>query len=626
MKNSQKTVLAILLLLVIAALGAALFTRSWADYRSRLRAIQEAARHSSEEVDTRPLDTAQQLAALAVTHTEQGYAQEAVRLGDRSVDLAFAAALEDATDNPAPLTPQTRALTARVEAAEAKVATDQDRVAQLKQQLDKARESAKDKIQQDLDLAEAQSALDQDELDDAHQDLIRAGGDRHATIQQLLAQHEASAQHGDTAHPAAAGNNAEPTIEGTRSQSVLAQLRAWRSLGEKQKLLRQAQASAASSVAKLTVAHEALEKQLSEEKAQKKILHKKKTGESPPVATESAPGSTPVGSEISFIRQLQQDQKKLSQLDERIEMEQQLAALYGNWVTYLNARKEAFAHGMFVSAFWILLIALCVFVAHAGVGRFFADLAPERRQLHTLRAVTLFALQALGVILILLVFFGMPNNLGTLVALAGAGLTIALKDFILGFFGWFVLMGKNGIRPGDWVEINGVGGEVLEVGPLRTVLLETGNWSDAAHPTGRKATFMNSFAIEGHYFNFSTTGQWLWDELQVQVPQSADPYSLADAIQKIAANETAANANLAEQEWQRVTPSYARHSFSAAPSLTVRPTGTGVTILVRYITRAHERQEVRSRLYRAAVDILHKKKIPEAAPTKSSAQGVTDRP
>jgi len=26
------------------------------------------------------------------------------------------------------------------------------------------------------------------------------------------------------------------------------------------------------------------------------------------------------------------------------------------------------------------------------------------------------------------------------VALAGAGLTVALKDFIVGFFGWFVLM------------------------------------------------------------------------------------------------------------------------------------------------------------------------------------------
>ena len=85
-------------------------------------------------------------------------------------------------------------------------------------------------------------------------------------------------------------------------------------------------------------------------------------------------------------------------------------------------------------------------------------------------------------------------------------------------------MGNNGIRPGDWVEINGVGGEVMEVGMLHTVILETGSWADAGHPTGRKVTFVNSFAIEGHYFNFSTSGQWLWDELQVVVPIGRDPY------------------------------------------------------------------------------------------------------
>ena len=143
------------------------------------------------------------------------------------------------------------------------------------------------------------------------------------------------------------------------------------------------------------------------------------------------------------------------------------------------------------------MIGLFVFGANVGAQRFFSDLSPEQRQLQTMRTVVLFAVQALGIILILLVIFGKPSNFATVVALAGAGLTVALKDFIVGFFGWFVLMGKDGIRPGDWVEINGVGGEVLEVGLFHTVLLETGNWTDAAHPTGRKITFVNSFRNRG---------------------------------------------------------------------------------------------------------------------------------
>ena len=87
---------------------------------------------------------------------------------------------------------------------------------------------------------------------------------------------------------------------------------------------------------------------------------------------------------------------------------------------------------------------------------------------------------------------GVPKQAPTILGLAGAGLTVVFQDFILGFFGWFVLMGRNGMRVCDWVEINGVGGEVSEIGLFRTTLLETGNWTSRGHPTGRKVTLINS--------------------------------------------------------------------------------------------------------------------------------------
>ncbi|MGC1911633.1 MAG: mechanosensitive ion channel family protein, partial [Candidatus Acidiferrales bacterium] len=318
-------------------------------------------------------------------------------------------------------------------------------------------------------------------------------------------------------------------------------------------------------------------------------------------------------SELDVVKNLAADQRALSSYGKRIDDEQQLATNYATWILLDTARKQSFLHGILKSACWVLLIALCVFIANEWLQRFFASLALDRRQLHTIRALILFTVQLAGLLLILLVIFGVPQNVATVAALAGAGLTVACKDFIVGFFGWFVLMGKDGIRPGDWVEINGVGGEVLEVGIFRTVLLETGNWADAGHPTGRKVTFVNSFAIEGHYFNFSTSGQWLWDEIQVQVPQNADPYSVAESIKKIATDETSANARLAEEEWERVAPNYGKQSFSANPSLSVKPSGSGVTVSVRYITRVNERYEVRSRVYREVVELLRNKDLPETA-------------
>ncbi len=172
----------------------------------------------------------------------------------------------------------------------------------------------------------------------------------------------------------------------------------------------------------------------------------------------------------------------------------------------------------------------------------------------------------------------MPTQFGTIIGIVGAGLTVALKDFIVAFFGWLMLMGRNGIRLGDWVEINGVSGEVTELGMFHTVLMETGNWSDAGHPTGRRVTFTNSFAIEGHYFNFSTSGQWLWDELQVVVPAGRDPYPIVDAITKQVVEATAESARQAEQEWQRAVPAQRGKVFSGKPGINVKPVVGGVEI------------------------------------------------
>ncbi|MFY9529333.1 MAG: mechanosensitive ion channel domain-containing protein [Candidatus Acidiferrales bacterium] len=621
-KGYQKAILAGLLGLLIFALAAYISTRDWVNSPTWQQSSLPAAKHSSDLIDTRSAETAQELTALAVTPEEQDHAKEALRLADLLVDVAFSAALRDATESPAPLTPETRELSARVKEAETRLAADEDRVAQLTQQVAKARASAKDALQQDLDLAQEQLSLDKDWLNDAHQDLIRAGGDKHATVQQLLDKYKASRLYAGNAGTGSAASN---SVELTRSSSLVAQARAWNSLHNKERVLRQAQQSALSRAAEFTTRHEALTKELNEEKSQKKILHNKTAGSTPERNTEAANVASETTSALSLLRHLTHDQKELSELGESIDDEQELAAVYANWIALVTAREHALLHGSLQSAIWIFLIAVLVFAANYWIQRFFADLTPERRQLHTLRAFILFFIQALGIVLILLVIFGAPNNFATVVALAGAGLTVALKDFIVGFFGWFVLVGKNGIRPGDWVEINDVGGEVLEVGLLHTVLLETGNWSDAGHPTGRKVTFVNSFAIEGHYFNFSTSGQWLWDEIQMALPENADPFLIAEAIQKIVADETAANAGLAEQEWERATPGHARRSFSAAPSMSVRPTDSGVNVLVRYLTRVNERHEVRARLYRALVELLHKKDIPQPAFTNPSSPSVADR-
>src|SRR5262249_4755639 len=214
-----------------------------------------------------------------------------------------------------------------------------------------------------------------------------------------------------------------------------------------------------------------------------------------------------------------------------------------------GGQTRAALHTVLLDGVWLLLVLLVFVGFGAWLDHFFAKLSDDKRRLVTLQTVLRVTMQAARLVVALMFIFDVRAQVATMIGLAGAGLTVALKDFIVGFFGWFVLMGKNGIRVGDWVEINGVSGEVVEIGLFRTVLLETGNWTDAGHPTGRRVTFANGFAIEGHYLNFSTTGQWLWDELEIVVPVTENPYPMVDGIRKVVTATTAQNVHEAEEEW-----------------------------------------------------------------------------
>jgi hypothetical protein len=142
----------------------------------------------------------------------------------------------------------------------------------------------------------------------------------------------------------------------------------------------------------------------------------------------------------------------------------------------------------------------------------------DHRSMHTLRTVVSLAIEVVTLVLRCCCCLRRAQPDADHPGTGRGGLTVVFQNFILAFFGWFVLMGRNGIRVGDWVEINGVAGEVVEVGLFRTTLLETGNWTDKGHPTGRRVRFLNSFAVTGQFFNFSTAGQWMWDEISVNVP------------------------------------------------------------------------------------------------------------
>jgi small-conductance mechanosensitive channel len=595
MKAKQRSAALILILLLAATVYVLIRTGTTTPDSIAPTTTMVSNPTGPELVDQRPLQTAQQFAKMTTTAEEKPFAEEALAVADKEMDLAFAAAVLDAQEHPPVLSAEAKTIQARLQKAEDALDSSKKRVDALTAAEAKASGSKKDALDDQLDLAKAQLELDQDEVDEAKQDLTHAGGDPQGRIQTMVEEHEAASHSSDTTHVTVS--------EPEEARGLIHRVQQWSAWHQKQLQLWRAKQDAESAAASFSSKHAALEKKVATQKQQ--------LNRTPPVTQGQTPDSREESAAlVQTTRRRAGDQKTLTNLDKRIADETQLANVYGNWISVVAAKQRAVLRGGMIGVAIILGILLVGLFFDGWLEHLAGKTSLDRRQVETLRAVTRVSLQVLAVILILLVIFGPPNQLGTFLGLAGAGLTVALKDFIVGFLGWFVLMGKNGIRLGDWVEINGVTGEVVELGMFHTVLLETGNWTDSSHPTGRRVTFTNSFAIEGHYFNFSTSGQWLWDELQIVVPTGQDPYPIVDAIQKKVLEVTAAGAQQAEREWQGATKSRDMSSRSAAPAINIRPVIGGIEIAVRYVTRANERYQLRAKLYEAAVGLLGQRSRP----------------
>jgi hypothetical protein len=584
MNRSRRVIVLIMLLVLAVTLAGAFMTRGVMAYLPFLHARKgnwTGAYVPVGVVDQRPWQTAATLAALAQSAEERKLASEAERLADHEVDQAFSQSLRQASLAKPNLTGKALALQQRVTELQETVKNDEARISSLS-----ARAGAKPASavpnRSDLETAKAQLALDQAELADSMEDLARESGDQRIKLQQELAARQAAMKRYRDNASQDEGQTAVASAEQYRT--LAQQLSTWRSLRNRKELIAQAQQLAKADVAALTGDEETLA-------AEAAGLEATSAGES---ASER----------IESLQRISAQRNILSILHDRLGAQQQLVVLYGKWGEQAELQQKIIVHLILQSLALLAAIIVLSILAGWGLQLALEKIVHDPRQKQTLKTVVNLATQLVGLLLILLIVFGVPRQMPTILGLVTAGLTVVFQDFILAFCGWFVLMGPNGVRVRDWVEIDGVGGEVVQLGLFRTWLLETGNWTAHGHPTGRRISFLNGYAIRGKYFNFSTAGQWMWDEIKVTVPTGASAHSLLKGIYEATIQATEADAKMAEAEWKRVTHEAGSPQFSAMPSVNLRPAGAGVDILIRYITRAGVRVGTRNHLFAMIVDLM----------------------
>ena len=161
----------------------------------------------------------------------------------------------------------------------------------------------------------------------------------------------------------------------------------------------------------------------------------------------------------------------------------------------------------------VVVAALVIRLSQAWLGRSLQD-ADTR---YHARKLVAFSGYVLAVVAITAIFKDRLGGVTVAIGVAGAGIAFPLQEVIGNVAGWIAISFGGFYRPGDRVQVGGIKGDVIDIGILRTTLMELGEWVDSDLYNGRIVRIANSFVFKQPVFNYSGDFPFLWDELRLPV-------------------------------------------------------------------------------------------------------------
>ena len=246
----------------------------------------------------------------------------------------------------------------------------------------------------------------------------------------------------------------------------------------------------------------------------------------------------------------------------------------------------------------VIIIIILVKFAHRSV------LHRIKSTNHRYRAKKLmsFGGYLLGVLLLATVFSDRLGGLTVAFGVAGAGIAFALQEVIASVAGWLAVSFGNFYTTGDRVQLGGITGDVIDVGILRTTVMETGQWVKGDLYNGRVVRIANSFIFKEPVFNYSGDFPFLWDEIQLPIRYGSDVRFARECFQRIAFDLLSGYTAEAKLAWNEMVQRYMIEDASVEPKVTLIATDNWLEFTIRYIVDYKLRRSTKDELFTRLLD------------------------
>lgn len=250
------------------------------------------------------------------------------------------------------------------------------------------------------------------------------------------------------------------------------------------------------------------------------------------------------------------------------------------------------------------LVVLVLFISNIwkrATFRYVTDVRRRRQFLFIRRLIV-------GGIVVCIVLGGFVTEFGSLATYAGlltAGIAVALQSVILSGVSHFFFMGRYGVRVGDRITVNGITGDVIDIGIFRMYMMELNGEPNNLQPTGRIVVFSNSVLFQPNAFYKQIPGaEYNWHELGLTLSPDSD-YHLAET-RLMGAVKSVYDEYKQTIEQQHEAAREALHIQLATPQIQgrMRFVDSGVEFVVRYPVEMRRAAEIDDKITRKLLDTI----------------------
>lgn len=205
-------------------------------------------------------------------------------------------------------------------------------------------------------------------------------------------------------------------------------------------------------------------------------------------------------------------------------------------------------------------------------------------------------------VFLVLLFVWQPfgSGVATALGLAAAGITFAMQEVIGALAGFFNITIGRIFKVGDRIQMGGVRGDVIDITPLRTKLMEIGAadddsvWVKGRQHTGRMVAISNKATFTDPVYNFSSFFDFIWEELEVLIPYHEDRDTAASILKEEA--EDLSEVDEALTQMRALRRRFPVPDAELLPSVYASMDRDGVTLAARFIVPTRTARSVKHQL------------------------------